>query len=103
MRWHLIWLDCDSSHSTAGINIYHLVKNGAARVVTTIKRTVFESTNVEFFIAHVDITLINQPGTFEEPAHDTSENLNPFDALGEPLRALRGGGVEFITLAGMVL
>ncbi len=71
MRWHLIGLDCHSSHSTAGL-------------VTTIKRAAFESSNVEFFIAHVDITLINQPGTFEEPTHDTSENLNPFDALGEP-------------------
>lgn len=74
---------------------------------------VFESADPEFFIAHVDMTLIDHPNAFDELASDAPEGLNPFQAFGELLRAqpqvtivklsglARGGGAEFVAAADM--
>jgi enoyl-CoA hydratase/carnithine racemase len=75
---------------------------------------VFESADPEFFIAHVDMTLIDEPYAFDDLVPDAPEDLNPFQALGELLRAqpqvtivklegiARGGGAEFVAAADMV-
>ncbi|WP_413507953.1 enoyl-CoA hydratase/isomerase family protein [Serratia proteamaculans] len=74
---------------------------------------VFQSANPEFFIAHVDMTLIDEPQAFDELARDAPEGLNPFQAFGELLCAqpqvtivklaglARGGGAEFVAAADM--
>lgn len=74
---------------------------------------VFQSANPDFFIAHVDMTLIDEPHAFDELARDAPEGLNPFQAFGEFLRAqpqvtivklaglARGGGAEFVAAADM--
>lgn len=74
---------------------------------------VFQSANPEFFIAHVDMTLIDEPHAFDELARHAPEGLNPFQAFGELLRAqpqvtivklaglARGGGAEFVAAADM--
>lgn len=74
---------------------------------------VFESADPEFFIAHVDMTLIDHPNAFDGLASDAPEGLNPFQAFGELLRAqpqvtivklsglARGGGAEFVAAADM--
>jgi enoyl-CoA hydratase/carnithine racemase len=80
----------------------------------TAKVIVFESGNPDFFIAHVDMTLIDDPHAFDEIARDVPAGLNVFQALGEMMRALpqvtiaklagvaRGGGAEFIAACDMV-
>ncbi|MCS4268171.1 MULTISPECIES: enoyl-CoA hydratase/isomerase family protein [Serratia] len=74
---------------------------------------VFQSANPEFFIAHVDMTLIDEPHAFDELARHAPEGLNPFQAFGELLREqpqvtivklaglARGGGAEFVAAADM--
>ncbi|MFS7192647.1 enoyl-CoA hydratase/isomerase family protein [Serratia proteamaculans] len=74
---------------------------------------VFQSANPEFFIAHVDMTLIDEPHAFDELARHAPEGLNTFQAFGELLRAqpqvtivklaglARGGGAEFVAAADM--
>ncbi len=74
---------------------------------------VFESADPDFFIAHVDMTLIDEPKAFDELARDAPEGLNPFQAFGEMLRSqpqvtiiklaglARGGGAEFVVAADM--
>lgn len=74
---------------------------------------VFESANPDFFIAHVDMTLIDDPQAFDEIARDVPAGLNVFQALGELVRGLpqvtivklagvaRGGGAEFIAACDM--
>jgi enoyl-CoA hydratase/carnithine racemase len=78
------------------------------------KVIVFESGNPDFFIAHVDMTLIDDPHAFDEIARDVPAGLNVFQALGEMVRTLpqvtiaklagvaRGGGAEFIAACDMV-
>lgn len=75
---------------------------------------VFQSADPEFFIAHVDMTLIDEPHAFDEIAREATEGLNPFQAFGELLREqpqvtivklaglARGGGAEFVAAADMV-
>lgn len=75
---------------------------------------IFQSADPEFFIAHVDMTLIDQPHAFDDFIHDVPDGLNPFQAFGELLRAqpqvtivkldglARGGGAEFVAAADMV-
>lgn len=75
---------------------------------------VFQSADPEFFIAHVDMTLIDQPHAFDDLILDEPDGLNPFQAFGELLRAqpqvtivklaglARGGGAEFVAAADMV-
>ncbi|MEL1265813.1 enoyl-CoA hydratase/isomerase family protein [Pseudoxanthomonas putridarboris] len=79
----------------------------------TIRVIVFQSADPEFFIAHVDMTLIDEPQAFDEVARDAPEGLNPFQAFGELLREqpqvtiiklagfARGGGAEFVAAADM--
>lgn len=74
---------------------------------------VFQSADPEFFIAHVDMTLIDQPHAFDDLIRDAPDGLNPFQAFGELLRAqpqvtivklaglARGGGAEFVAAADM--
>ncbi|WP_395490405.1 enoyl-CoA hydratase/isomerase family protein [Cedecea davisae] len=74
---------------------------------------VFESAIPEFFIAHVDMTLIDEPHAFDELANAAPDGLNPFQAFGELLRSqpqvtivklaglARGGGAEFVAAADM--
>lgn len=74
---------------------------------------VFQSADPEFFIAHVDMTLIDEPHAFDDVAREAPEGLNPFQAFGELLREqpqvtivklaglARGGGAEFISAADM--
>ncbi|TQN60702.1 enoyl-CoA hydratase/isomerase family protein, partial [Agrobacterium tumefaciens] len=75
---------------------------------------IFQSADPEFFIAHVDMTLIDQPHAFDDFIRDVPDGLNPFQAFGELLRAqpqvtivkldglARGGGAEFVAAADMV-
>lgn len=74
---------------------------------------VFESADPEFFIAHVDMTLIDEPHAFDDFVREAPEGLNPFQAFGELLREqpqvtivklaglARGGGAEFVAAADM--
>jgi len=74
---------------------------------------VFQSADPEFFIAHVDMTLIDEPHAFDQFTKDVPNGLNPFQALGEMIRAqpqvtivkleglARGGGAEFVAAVDM--
>jgi enoyl-CoA hydratase/carnithine racemase len=74
---------------------------------------VFQSADPEFFIAHVDMALIDEPDAFDELARDAPQGLNPFQAFGELVREqpqvtivklaglARGGGAEFVAAADM--
>jgi enoyl-CoA hydratase/carnithine racemase len=78
-----------------------------------IKVVVFESANPDFFIAHVDMALIDDPHAFDAIARDVPAGLNVFQALGELVRNLpqitiaklagiaRGGGAEFVAACDM--
>lgn len=78
-----------------------------------VRVLVFQSANPDFFIAHVDMTLIDEPHAFDELAADAPDGLNPFQAFAELLRAqpqvtivklaglARGGGAEFVAAADM--
>lgn len=78
-----------------------------------IRVVVFDSGNPDFFIAHVDMTLIDDPHAFDEVAREVPPGLNVFQALGELVRTMpqvtiaklagiaRGGGAEFIAACDM--
>lgn len=84
-----------------------------ARTDETLKVIVFDSANPEFFIAHVDMSLIDTPTAFDHLAAEAPAGLNVFQALGEMLRSqpqvtivkldgiARGGGAEFVMAADM--
>ncbi|WP_395943432.1 enoyl-CoA hydratase/isomerase family protein [Brevundimonas sp.] len=79
----------------------------------TVRVIVFESANPDFFIAHVDMTLIDTPTAFDEVARRLPAAPNPFQALALRLRAqpqltivklegqARGGGAEFVAAADL--
>ena len=79
----------------------------------SVKVIVFDSADPDFFIAHVDMSLIDTPHAFDELAKDAPEGLNVFQAFGETLRhqpqvtivklagIARGGGAEFVAAADM--
>ncbi|MFE9795488.1 enoyl-CoA hydratase/isomerase family protein [Streptomyces goshikiensis] len=81
--------------------------DGSVRVI------VFDSASPEFFIAHVDMTLVDTPDAFDRFAADLPDGVNVFQALGELLRhqpqvtivklagTARGGGAEFVAAADM--
>lgn len=85
----------------------------AARRDSALKVIVFESANPEFFVAHVDMTLIDSPHAFDELAKQAPDGQNVFQAFGELVRAqpqitivklagkARGGGAEFVAAADM--
>lgn len=74
---------------------------------------VFDSADPDFFIAHVDMSLVDAPHSFDELAASAPEGVNVFQALGEQLRhqpqvtivelagMARGGGAEFVVAADM--
>ncbi len=77
------------------------------------KVIVFDSANPDFFKAHVDMSLIDEPHAFDAIAREVPAGLNVFQALGEMVRNLpqvtlvkltgvaRGGGAEFIAACDM--
>ncbi|MFD0657114.1 enoyl-CoA hydratase/isomerase family protein [Thermocatellispora tengchongensis] len=79
----------------------------------TAKVVVFESADPEFFIAHVDMTLVDDEEAAADPTAGAPAGLNVFQALGEALRTqpqvtivklagmARGGGAEFVAAADM--
>jgi enoyl-CoA hydratase/carnithine racemase len=79
----------------------------------SIKVIIFESSNREFFIAHVDINILDEQNILDELSQAAPENLNLFQAVGEMLRhqpqvtivklkgIARGGGAEFVAAADM--
>ncbi|MEV0313608.1 enoyl-CoA hydratase/isomerase family protein [Nonomuraea fuscirosea] len=79
----------------------------------TAKVIVFESADPEFFIAHVDMTLVDDEDAAADPTAGAPAGLNLFQALGEALRSqpqvtivklagtARGGGAEFVAAADM--
>ncbi len=85
----------------------------AVRDDASVKVIVFQSADPDFFITHVDMTLIDTPHAFNELAKDAPDGLNVFQAFGEILRhqpqvtivklsgMARGGGAEFVTAADM--
>ncbi|GAB2901036.1 enoyl-CoA hydratase/isomerase family protein [Streptomyces mayteni] len=85
----------------------------ALRDDASVRVIVFDSANPEFFIAHVDMSLVDTPDAFDKLAADLPDGVNVFQALGELLRhqpqvtivklagMARGGGAEFVTAADM--
>lgn len=85
----------------------HLKDDAGTRVI------VFESGDPDFFIAHVDMSLIDEPTAFEAVARRLPALSNPFQALAVRLRAqpqltivklegqARGGGAEFVAAADL--
>ncbi|MEU3622897.1 enoyl-CoA hydratase [Amycolatopsis coloradensis] len=79
----------------------------------SVRVIVFDSADPDFFLAHVDMALVDAPDAFDELAADTPDGVNVFQALGELLRQqpqvtivklaglARGGGAEFVTAADM--
>lgn len=77
------------------------------------KVVVFDSANPDFFIAHVDMTIAEDPNVFEKLAAFALPGLNPFQSLSERVRRIpqvtivklegmaRGGGAEFVAAADM--
>ena len=84
-----------------------LANDGAVRVI------VFESAHSDFFLAHVDMTIGENPADVGALMDAAPEGLNPFQALNEQLRhqpqvtivklagVARGGGAEFVAAADM--
>ncbi|TWF77910.1 enoyl-CoA hydratase/carnithine racemase [Pseudonocardia hierapolitana] len=85
----------------------------ALRDDESVRVIVFDSADPDFFIAHVDMSLVDAPDAFDELAADAPEGVNVFQALGEQLRhqpqvtivklagLARGGGAEFVVAADM--
>ncbi|MFB9579954.1 enoyl-CoA hydratase/isomerase family protein [Streptomyces goshikiensis] len=85
----------------------------ALRDEDSVRVIVFDSASPEFFIAHVDMTLVDAPDAFDRFAADLPDGVNVFQALGELLRhqpqvtivklagTARGGGAEFVAAADM--
>jgi len=65
----------------------------SARSDPTIKVVVFQSDNPDFFIAHVDMTLIDDPHAFDDIAREVPACLNVFQALGELVRTVPQGTI----------
>lgn len=78
-----------------------------------VKVIIFDSINPDFFIAHVDINILEEQTILEELGKAAPEGLNIFQAVGEMLREqpqttivklkgiARGGGAEFVAAADM--
>ena len=78
-----------------------------------IKVIVFESGDAEFFLAHVDMRILDEKETFEDLVASAPAGLNVFQAVGELVRhqpqitivklagIARGGGAEFVAAADM--
>ena len=78
-----------------------------------VKVIVFDSINPDFFIAHVDINILEEKDILDELGKAAPEGLNIFQAVGEMIKAqpqvtivklkgiARGGGAEFVAAADM--
>ncbi|MBB5645502.1 enoyl-CoA hydratase/isomerase family protein [Pedobacter cryoconitis] len=78
-----------------------------------VKVIIFDSINPDFFIAHVDINILEEQAILEELGKAAPQGLNIFQAVGEMLREqpqitivklkgiARGGGAEFVAAADM--
>lgn len=85
----------------------------AARDDSSLKVTVFESANSDFFLAHVDITITDHMDVLQELAASAPPGVNVFQMIGELLRRqpqvtvvklagkARGGGAEFVAAADL--
>ena len=83
------------------------------RADPAIKVIVFESGDPEFFLAHVDMRILDEKETFEELVASAPAGLNAFQAVGEIIRhqpqvtivklagIARGGGAEFVAAADL--
>ncbi|CAA9438810.1 MAG: Enoyl-CoA hydratase [uncultured Quadrisphaera sp.] len=92
-------------------DLRHLL--GSLALDETVRVIVFDSADPEFFIAHVDMSLIDSPDAFDGFTADLPPGVNVFQALGELLRhqpqvtivelagKARGGGAEFVAAADM--
>lgn len=92
-------------------DLRHLL--GSLALDETVRVIVFDSADPDFFIAHVDMSLIDTPDAFDGFAEDLPPGVNVFQALGELLRhqpqvtivelagMARGGGAEFVAAADM--
>ncbi|MEU6431374.1 hypothetical protein ABZ860_36225 [Microbispora sp. NPDC046973] len=58
----------------------------ALRDDDSVRVIVFDSTNPEFFIPHVDVALADMPDAFDKFEQDLPDGVNAFQALGELLR-----------------
>lgn len=79
----------------------------------TVKVIVFDSSNPNFFIAHVDINILDDREILDELTSTAPAGLNMFQAIGELIRSqpqvtivnlkgiARGGGAEFVAAADM--
>jgi enoyl-CoA hydratase/carnithine racemase len=78
-----------------------------------VKVIVFDSISPDFFIAHVDINILDEKDILDELGKAAPEGLNIFQAVGEMIRSqpqitivklkgiARGGGAEFVAAADM--
>jgi enoyl-CoA hydratase/carnithine racemase len=85
----------------------------AVRDDLSVKVILFDSADSEFFLAHVDIRILDEKQTFDELVAATPAGLNVFQAVGELIRhqpqvtivkldgIARGGGAEFVAAADM--
>lgn len=83
------------------------------RADPAIKVIVFESGDAEFFLAHVDMRILDEQETFDELVASAPAGLNVFQAVGELIRhqpqvtivklagIARGGGAEFVAAADL--
>lgn len=74
---------------------------------------VFESANPDFFLAHVDMTIVERMELLQQLAARAPEGVNVFQLIGETLRRqrqvtivklagkARGGGAEFVAAADL--
>lgn len=79
----------------------------------SVRVIVFSSANPDFFLAHVDMHILDQEDVLIELASETPPGVNIFQAIGERLRnqpqavivklagKARGGGAEFVAAADM--
>jgi enoyl-CoA hydratase/carnithine racemase len=87
---------------------------GELRGDDSVRVIVFSSGNPEFFLAHVDMYILDQQDVLNELAGTAPDGVNVFQAVGELLRnqpqaiivklagKARGGGAEFVAAADMV-
>ena len=79
----------------------------------TVKVIVFDSANPDFFLAHVDMKILDNLEILDELIRKTPQGLNIFQTVGELIRnqpqvtivklkgIARGGGAEFVAAADM--
>jgi enoyl-CoA hydratase/carnithine racemase len=86
---------------------------GEVRDNPAIKVIVFDSADPEFFLAHVDMRILDEKQTFDDLVAAAPQGINVFQAVGELIRhqpqvtivklagIARGGGAEFVAAADL--